>query len=104
MTAKQVSALNLQPTERILTAYAQPAKGPGWNNRPLWVIIENRNGEIRQECLQQREFSDSIHVLYDIAAEVHARLMEALATELVCCECEAHVFDGESHGSECPYA
>lgn len=39
--------------DKVVTAYAERASGPGWGNSPIWVIIRsNLDGAYRQECIQ----------------------------------------------------
>ena len=78
MTTKTRRALHMTRTDRIVTAYAQPANGPGWHNRPLYVIVEDRDGKMRSECLQPAEFSRDLELLYGIASVVHGELLKRL--------------------------
>jgi len=78
MTAKTRRALHMTRTDRMVTAYAQPASGPGWSNRPLYVIVEDRDGKLRSECLQPDEFSRDLSLLYGIASVVHGELLKML--------------------------
>jgi hypothetical protein len=78
MTAKTRRALHMTRTDRMVTAYAQPASGPGWSNRPLYVIVEDRDGKMRSECLQPGEFSRDLELLYGIASVVHGELLKML--------------------------
>lgn len=59
----------------IIAVVAEPASGPGWANTPLWVIVQDGNGQLRRECLQPDEQSDGIRVLYATAAAVHGALV-----------------------------
>lgn len=71
--------MKLHRTEYIITAFASPAKGPGWANSPLWVIIGDRaTGKMREECIQPKDFTPEIHTLYKVAAEVQAALVLAV--------------------------
>jgi hypothetical protein len=75
--------VKLSKTEYVVTAYAERAAGPGWSNRPLWVVIrDSANGAIRQDCLQPSEQTDEMHLLYNISAEVHAQLKHAVETRM----------------------
>lgn len=37
-------------TEKIVTAFAEYAAGPGWANRPLWVIVRGADQRLRMHC------------------------------------------------------
>ena len=60
--------------EHIVTAWAQPAAGPGWANQPLYLLIRDSNGKLRTECLQPDEQTAEMRTLYGISAHVHSQL------------------------------
>lgn len=65
--------------ERIICAYCQPASGPGWANRPLWYLVENRaTGAIERRCLQPLEQTDTMRRIYSTCAAAHDLLMAEL--------------------------
>jgi hypothetical protein len=70
--------MKLSKDESVVTAYAQPANGPGWANRPLWVVVR-RNGteEYRMVCLQPHEQTEEMVCLYGIAAQVQGQMTKA---------------------------
>ena len=61
----------------VLTAYAEPASGPGWSNRPLWVIVRGHDGMLRQECLQPEQMGVDLLSLYDVLAAVQKAVMSS---------------------------
>lgn len=63
----------LSEWEYIVTAYAEPAAGPGWANSLVYVVIgDKQTGKTREECLQPDEQTDAMRTLYGIAAQVAA--------------------------------
>lgn len=67
----------------VITAYAEPAVGPGWANQPVWVVVRSRlDGTIRQICLQPFEQSAEMLYLYSISAAVHAAMTGAAQMHL----------------------
>lgn len=34
----------------VVTAFAEPAAGPGWANTPVWVILQRADGTFTREC------------------------------------------------------
>lgn len=70
--------IKLKEHDHIVCAYAQRAAGPGWANAPLWVIIKDGNGNLRQECLQPEEQGERIIWMYDVAASIHSAMVAAL--------------------------
>ena len=64
--------------ESIVTAYAEPAAGPGWANRPLWVIVRDGNQKLREECIQPEDQTQEMCALYSISAATHAAMVTAV--------------------------
>jgi hypothetical protein len=62
---------------RVVTAYAEPAAGPGWRNTPLWVVMEDLDPQAKfgkrmyVDCIQPDEQSNEIRLLYGISHQVH---------------------------------
>lgn len=56
---------------RIVAAWAEPASGPGWNNSPLWVLIQEESTlKLRLECFQPNEQTEEMRILYNSSAVV----------------------------------
>ena len=75
--------MNLSESDRIVTAYAERAKGPGLSHTPIWVVVYNNNdSEYRLECIQPSIengcFNESIWALYDISEATHKSMVDAL--------------------------
>jgi len=62
----------------LSSAYAERALGPGWVNSPLWVIVRNGTGELREECLQPDEQNEQMIQLYLISESVHRAMCAAV--------------------------
>ena len=76
--------MKLAATEYIVTAYAQVADGPGWSNRPLWVVIKDRlDGSIRQDCIQPSEQTHEMHLLYEVSQVVHTAMTRVVEAAVV---------------------
>ncbi|KKN08165.1 hypothetical protein LCGC14_1059420 [marine sediment metagenome] len=60
---------------KIISAWAEPAAGPGWANTPVWYIYRDDEGLLQQDCLQPAEQSRDIINLYAIDHAVHSRLL-----------------------------
>lgn len=74
--------ISLAKGERVITAYAEPAGGPGWSNRPIYVIIKGLDGTIREECVQPKEQSSDMASLYDISAVVSKEMTQAVVRDI----------------------
>ena len=68
--------MKLEPGDTILTAYAEPASGSGWSNSPVWVIVQGREGKLRQECLQPVDQPEAMRALYAVATAVHFGMLK----------------------------
>lgn len=60
--------------DHVVTAFAEPAAGPGWANSPVWVIVRGQDGALRQECLQPEEQSAAMRALYTVSAAAQAAM------------------------------
>ena len=63
---------------QIVTAWAESASGPGWANQPVWVLVRERCGKLRIECLQPDEQSRDIHTLYRVSSAAHGAMVTAV--------------------------
>lgn len=61
--------------DTIVTAWCEPASGPGWSNTPLWYLVRDGDGKLRIECLQPNERSEEIAVLYNVCAAAQSSLV-----------------------------
>lgn len=65
-------------TEKIITAFAEYATGPGWENRPLWVIVRGADMQLRQECIQPEEQTAEMHALFRVSNAAHEAMRSAV--------------------------
>lgn len=65
----------LREGESVITAWCEGAAGPGWANSPVWYIVRDGDGRLRQECLQPSEQTRGLWLLYPIAASAHSRVV-----------------------------
>lgn len=77
MPRKQ-SVLKLAPREKVLTAFAEGASGPGWSNRPIWVVIVSPTDGIRVECIQPEGHTAAMIALYEVNESAHAAMVRAV--------------------------
>jgi len=69
--------------EHIVTAFAEPASGPGWSNSPVWVIIKStEDGTLRMDCLQPAEQTSDIAIMYSISSIAHASMVKFVRAAL----------------------
>lgn len=75
--------MKLNKDDTILTAYAESAKGPGWSNQPIWVIVYHPpTGEIRRECLQPEDHTPEISALYSVSEAAHRAMTSEVAYKM----------------------
>jgi hypothetical protein len=68
--------------EAIVTAFAEYAAGPGWSNRPLWVIVRDADKRLREECIQPSEQTAEMHALFRVSNAAHLAMSGAVETWL----------------------
>ena len=67
----------------IVTAYAEPASGPGWTNSPLWVVWRNpHDNQLHQGCFQPTEQTREMALLYAFSALAHQRMTRIVEAHL----------------------
>lgn len=64
--------------DSIVTAWGEYASGPGWSNRPIWIIIRNRVGELRQECIQPKDQTTVLLSVFKFSALAHTEMVGAI--------------------------
>jgi hypothetical protein len=67
-------------TEKIITAFAEYAGGPGWANRPIWVIVRDANLRLREECIQPQNQTAEMHALFRVSNAAHEAMKSAVET------------------------
>lgn len=72
-------ALNWRKGDFILSVRPERCYGSGWTNTPIWVIIKDINGDIREECLQPDEQTRDMRLLFDVLLTAHNAMINALA-------------------------
>ena len=72
-------ALHMQTGDTIVTAWCEYCCGPGWSNTPVWVILKDSNGKLRQECVQPDQFGKLLHCVWPVCESAHTLLLSALA-------------------------
>lgn len=71
------------PREYVVTAFPDPANGPGWSNTPIVAVIqEYGGGPIRLEYIQPKDQTERMRTLYHIGAEVSEALTKDAAVLL----------------------
>ena len=72
----------LKTGEKVLTAFAQSAAGPGWANQPIRIIIRERDGGLREEWLQPDEQTAEELTLYAVSQAAHGAMTRAVERHL----------------------
>lgn len=65
-------------TEKVVTAFAEYAAGPGWANRPIWVIVRGADQRLREECIQPEDQTAEMHALFRVSNAAHEAMTSAV--------------------------
>lgn len=68
----------IQKGETIVTAFADYASGPGWANRPIWVIVRDANQKLREECIQPEQHTADMVALFSVSHAAHSAMTGAV--------------------------
>jgi hypothetical protein len=52
-----MATTKLQDGERVVTAWAEAPRGPGWSNTLVWYLVRARDGTLSVKALQPDEQS-----------------------------------------------
>jgi hypothetical protein len=73
-------AMKIAKNEYVLAAWAEVARGPGWANEPVLVLVGRMGGgEYRIEYLQPDEQSSTMLTLHRVSALVTADMTREAA-------------------------
>jgi hypothetical protein len=76
--------LRIGEHERIVTAFAEPASGPGWANRPILVVIQRRGtNEYRLEYIQPIDQNAEMLTLYPFSGMANRHMTAAVERDVV---------------------
>jgi len=64
--------------ETIVTAFAEYSAGPGWANRPLWVIVRGADQNLREECIQPEDQTADMRALFHVSNAAHVAMTGAV--------------------------
>ena len=70
--------MKLKKDDHVVTAFAENASGPGWTNQPIWVVVRNRGGDLRMECIQPRDQTRDMILLYGPSQASHGAMTAAV--------------------------
>lgn len=65
----------------VVTAFAEPASGPGWTNQPIWVIVRDADQNLQELCIQPEEQTPEMHALYQVSHAVHSSMTAAVVSQ-----------------------
>jgi len=66
----------------VVCAYATWEGGPGWANSPIWYIVRDGNGVLREECLQPDEQSVEMRAIFRYSAMTAEDMRKAVILHL----------------------
>ena len=66
----------------IVAVRPERCAGPGWANAPIWVVVRDVVGALREECIQPEEQTKDMLLLFDVAHAAHSALLAAVMREV----------------------
>ena len=72
--------MTIGDTDIVLTAYAKLTDRPGFIDTPLWVIVREKSGLIRQEIISSVEQSAGMQMLYPISNSLNSQMCKLVET------------------------
>jgi hypothetical protein len=64
--------------DTVVTAWGENCAGPGWSNWPAWVLIRERSGKLRIECIQPEEQSAAMVSVFPFSAQAAVSMRAAV--------------------------
>jgi len=74
--------MNWKDGDRVVTAWAESASGPGWANQLVWVLVRDRMGALRIKALQPREQTSDMRAIYGYSAMATRDMVMAVEAKL----------------------
>lgn len=74
--------LKIGKNEHVLTAFGEYATGPGWANRPLWVIVRGADQKLREECIQPADQTPEMNALFRVSVAAHEAMTAAVVAAI----------------------
>jgi hypothetical protein len=74
--------MKLQPGEKVITAFAEEAHGPGWANCPIWVVVQTEKLHYRLTAIQPEDQTSQMRLLYNVSAHCHLAMTSIVNSEI----------------------
>ena len=68
--------MTLSDDDRVVSVWAEDAKGPGWRNPLYWVLVRGSAGKLRLEAIQPNEQSPVLQRVHQTSAALTTTLLE----------------------------
>ena len=69
---------SMDRTDVIVVAWAETCKGPGWANTPIWLIVRDKDGRLRQEAIQPENQTAEMLTLFDVSGAAASAMTDAV--------------------------
>lgn len=73
---------------KVITAWAEEARGPGWHNNIVWALVRDSFGELRIEAIQPDQQTPVMLALHGVSATM-AKTMTREAAKVLTLEVES---------------
>ena len=70
--------MKLSKGDTIVTAWATTEVGPGWANAPIWALVREARGVLREECIQPDDQTPEMRTLHPFSQLAHSQLTHAV--------------------------
>lgn len=68
----------LEKEENVLFAWTEECKGPGWTNKPVWVLTRKRDQSLRVFAIQPYEQTQRLLDLSGVSSAVNEAMVAAV--------------------------
>ena len=68
----------LEKEESVLFAWAEECSGPGWANKPVWVLTRKRDHSLRIFAIQPSEQTQRLLDLFGVSSAVNEAMVSAV--------------------------
>lgn len=75
--------MKLTKYEKIIAAFGERCKGPGWSNTPILVLVRRTGGDLRLEYIQPEDQTGVLSSLFGVSCEINKVMVAAVEATCV---------------------
>jgi len=73
----------IESTEHVVVAWAEKARGSGWSNDLIWVLVRDGDGHLRIHAIQPTEQNREMLVLHGPSEAVCSQLTQEVRNAII---------------------